>query len=209
MGTITTKVLLDPQTFVETAPFLWQEVDGHDKLQARVQDGKIVAWSTDSLAFAWSYQSPGGLAAAGLQQSACIVALGIVVLATVMWPISAIVRRRLGVPRVESTTLRIARRFADSGAVLLLVAVIAWISFFAAVISTTFTGLDPLLHFAQVLAIVGFAGSAAANAWLLFVQQREHQKISTRIWTAVRVVAFFYLLTIAIDYNLLCLSGHY
>ena len=208
-GSITSKVLLDPQTFVETSPFLWSEVDGHDKLQARVQDGKVVGWTTDMLAFAWSYQSPGGLAAAGLQQPACALALAIVTLVAAMWPISAIVRRRLRTPRTETPALRLARRLADGGAVALLVAVVAWVAFFAAVISTTYTGLDPLLHLAQVLAIVGFAGGTLANAWLLFVQQREHAGASTRVWTVVRVVAFAYLLAVGFGYNLLSLSGQY
>ena len=208
-GSITSKVLLDPQTFVETSPFLWSEVDGHDKLQARVQDGKVVGWTTDMLAFAWSYQSPGGLAAAGLQQPACALALAIVTLVAAMWPISAIVRRRLRTPRTETPALRLARRLADGGAVALLVAVVAWVAFFAAVISTTYTGLDPLLHLAQLLAIVGFAGGTLANAWLLLVQQREHAGASTRVWTVVRVVAFAYLLAVGFGYNLLSLSGQY
>ena len=208
-GSITTKVLLDPQTFVETAPFLWSEVDGHDKLQARVKDGKVVGWTTDMLAFAWSYQSPGGLAAAGLQPAACGLALAIVALAALLWPVSAIVRRRLNVPRVESRTRRLARRLADAGAVALLVAVVAWVAFFAAVISTTFTGLDPLLHLAQVLAIVGFGGGTLANAWLLVAQQREKVRLGARAWTLVRLVASGYLLAVAMGYNLLSLSGHY
>ncbi len=208
-GSITTKVLLDPQTFVETAPFLWSEVDGHDRLQARVQDGKVVGWATDMLAFAWSYQSPGGLAAAGLQQGACGLALAVVVLAAAMWPIAAVVRRRLNAPRVESPALRLARRLADAGAVTLLVAVATWVAFFAAVISTTFTGLDPLLHLAQALAIAGFAGGTLANTWLLVVQQREKVRSSARAWTLVRIVAFAYLLSVAFGYNLLSLSSHY
>jgi len=208
-GSITTKTLLDPQTFVETTPFLWSEVDGHDKLQARVQDGKVVSWATDTLAFAWSYQSAGGMAAAGLQQAACGVALLIVVLAAAMWPIAAVVRRRLKTPRAESVTLRRARRFADAGAAMLLVAVIAWVGFFAAVISTTFSGLDPLLHLAQVLAIVGFAGGTLANVWLLLAQLRERRPAITLAWTVVRVVAFAYLLAVAFGYNLLSLGGHY
>ena len=88
-------------------------------------------------------------------------------------------------------------------------AVATWVAFFAAVVSTTFTGLDPLLHLAQVLAIVGFAGGTLANAWLLFVQQREHASASTRVWTVVRVVAFAYLLAVGFGYNLLSLSGQY
>jgi hypothetical protein len=93
--------------------------------------------------------------------------------------------------------------------VMLLVAVAAWVGFFAAVISTTFTGLDPLLHLAQGLAIVGFAGGTLANAWLLVVQQRERVRASTRAWTLVRVVAFAYLLAVAVGYNLLSLSSRY
>ena len=112
-------------------------------------------------------------------------------------------------PRVETPALRLARRLADGGAVALLVAVVAWVAFFAAVISTTFTGLDPLLHLAQVLAIVGFAGGTLANAWLLVVQQREKVRMSTRVWTVVRIVAFAYLLAVAFGYNLLSLSGQY
>ncbi|MFL6698960.1 MAG: serine hydrolase domain-containing protein [Vitreoscilla sp.] len=208
-GSITSKVLIDPQTFVETSPFLWSEVDGHDKLQARVVDGKVVGWTTDMLAFAWSYQSPGGLAAAGLQQAACGLALAIVALAAAMWPIAAVVRRRLKVPRVESLSLRLARRLADAGAVALVAAVVSWVGFFAAVISTTFTGLDPLLHLAQVIAVVGFAGGTLANIWLLVLQAREHRRASTLVWTAVRVIAFAYLLVVAFGYNLLSLSGHY
>jgi CubicO group peptidase (beta-lactamase class C family) len=208
-GSITTKVLIDPQTFVETAPFLWQEVDGHDKLQARVKDGKVVGWTTDMLAFAWSYESPGGLAAAGLQQAACGLALAIVVIAAAMWPIGAVVRRRLKTPRVETPALRLARRLADGGAVTLLVAVVAWIGFFSAVMSTTFSGLDPLLHLAQILAIAGFVGGALSNAWLLVVQQRDHRPAATLAWTAVRLAAFIYLLVIACSFNLLSLSSHY
>jgi CubicO group peptidase (beta-lactamase class C family) len=208
-GTLTTKTLLDPETFVEVAPFLWQEVDGHDKLQARVKDGKVVGWATDMLAFAWSYESPGGLAAAGLQQPACALALAVVLLSAITWPIAALVRRRLKAPRVETPPLRRARRFADAGAVALLVAVATWIAFFGAVMSTSFSGLDPLLHLAQVLAIVGFGGGTLANAWLLTVQLRAKAAPGALAWTGVRLLAFAYLLAIAFGYNLLSLASQY
>ena len=98
---------------------------------------------------------------------------------------------------------------APAAAVALLAAVATWVAFFAAVISTTFTGLDPLLHLAQVIAILGFAGGTLANVWLLVVQLREHKRAGTLAWTAVRVIAFAYLLAVAFGYNLLSLSGHY
>ena len=65
-GTITTKLLLRPQTFVETKPWLWHEVGGHDQLEAKVVDGKVVTWSTGYLAFAFAYEPLHCLAGAGL-----------------------------------------------------------------------------------------------------------------------------------------------
>jgi len=41
------------------------------------------------------------------------------------------------------------------------------------------------------------------------VQLREHQRASSLAWTAVRLVAFAYLLAVAFGYNLLSLSSHY
>ena len=47
-GTLSTS-LGAPKRFVEVEPFLWDEVDGHDRLQAEVRDGKVWRWAT-----AWS-----------------------------------------------------------------------------------------------------------------------------------------------------------
>ncbi len=52
-------------------------------------------------------------------------------------------------------------------------------------------------------------GGTLANAWLLVVQWREQKRAGTLAWTAVRVIAFAYLLAVAFGYNLLSLSGHY
>lgn len=34
--------------WVEIAPFVWRDRDGHDRLAAKLVDGKVVRWSVDS-----------------------------------------------------------------------------------------------------------------------------------------------------------------
>ena len=47
--TISQSILGFPVRYREMKPFVWQEVGGHDKLQAIVADGKVVSWSTDAV----------------------------------------------------------------------------------------------------------------------------------------------------------------
>ena len=49
-GTITAAPLGQPETFVEVTPFLWQQFNGHDRIQATVSGGKVTRWGTDSSA---------------------------------------------------------------------------------------------------------------------------------------------------------------
>ena len=45
-GTISAAPVGQMETFVEVKPFLWQQVGGHDRIQAIVRDRKVVRWSS-------------------------------------------------------------------------------------------------------------------------------------------------------------------
>src|SRR6202012_3410125 len=66
-GTITAQPLYHPAKFVEVKPFLWQEVGGHDKIEATVKDGKVVRWAGDGIAPIEIYERPAGFAGTGLE----------------------------------------------------------------------------------------------------------------------------------------------
>ena len=68
--TITHSILGFPVRYREVKPFLWQEVGGHDKLQATVVDGKVVSWSTDMLTAAFSFEPDDGPRGRGAGASA-------------------------------------------------------------------------------------------------------------------------------------------
>jgi hypothetical protein len=207
-GTLTAKLLLQPQTFVETAPFLWHEVGGHDRLQAKVVDGKVVAWSTDYLAFAFAWEPLHGLAGAGLELPFLVASL-LVLLATVLaWPIGAAARKWYGAaplsPAVRAGTRRTA--FASIAG---LVAAVAWTALFAVVAGVSTPHLDTWLHVVQLLSFIGFVGGWLVAAWNLAQRVRTPGRRGSTLWAAVQFAAFTMLLWVAFAYHLLNFSAGY
>ncbi len=85
-----------PLHWVETAPFVWRDPDGHERLAAKVVDGKAVRFSIDGISpFMVFDRVPGSENGAWLLP-AFYCAMGALLLTAVFWPITAIVRRRFG-----------------------------------------------------------------------------------------------------------------
>ena len=209
-GTITTKLLLQPQTFVETKPFLWHQVGGHDQLEAKVVDGKVVTWSTDYLAFAFAYQPLHGLAGAGLEVPLLAASLLLLLASVATWPIGAAARRWYGAaplpPAVRTGTRRIAL-----AALAALVAAVAWAALFGVVAAITTPHLDGWVHLVQALSFVGFVGGWLVAAWNLV--QRVRARVPGRrgaiAWAALQFAAFTMTLWVAYAYHLLNFSAGY
>ncbi|MGY8712071.1 hypothetical protein RAD16_40650, partial [Bradyrhizobium sp. 18BD] len=84
--------------WVEIAPFVWRNIDGHERLAAKVVDGKIVRWSIDGISpFMVFDRAPAS------QSSTWILPLlyasvGILLLTFLHWPVSALIRRNYKAP---------------------------------------------------------------------------------------------------------------
>jgi len=209
-GSITVKLLLHPQTFVETKPWLWHEVGGHDQLQARVVDGKVQTWSTDYLAFAFAYEPLHGLGGAGLEVPLLVLAL-VLMLATVLaWPIGAAARKWYGAAPLPAP-VRASTRWLAAAAVAALVATVAWTVLFAVVAAITTPHLDGWVHLVQVLSFVGFIGGWLVAAWNLArrVQARVPARRGAIVWAALQLAAFTMLLYVGFAYHLLNFSAGY
>ena len=92
-NTISIAVLGFPIRYREVRPFLWQEVGGHDKLQATVVDGNVASWSTNMLGFAFAFERQSGLAGAAAELPLIGLALGLILIGLLAWPAAAIARR--------------------------------------------------------------------------------------------------------------------
>ena len=209
-GSITTKLLLHPQTFVETRPWLWHEVGGHDQLQAKVVDGKVVTWSTDYLAFAFAYEPLHGLAGAGLEVPLFVLSLLLMLATALTWPIGAAARKWYGAAPLPAA-VRTSTRWLAAAAIAALVATVAWTALFAVVAAITTPHLDNWVHVVQLLSFIGFVGGWLVAAWNLArrVQARVPGRRGAIAWAVLQLLAFTMLLVVAFSYHLLNFSAGY
>jgi CubicO group peptidase (beta-lactamase class C family) len=209
-GSITTKLLLQPQTFVETQPWLWHQVGGHDQLQAKVVDGKVTTWSTDYLAFAFAYQPLHGLAGAGLELPLLVLSLVLMLVTALTWPIGAAARKWYGAAPLPDA-VRASTRWLAAAAIAALVATVAWTALFAVVAAITTPHLDTWVHVVQLLSFIGFLGGWLVSAWNLArrVQARVPGRRGAIAWAALQFLAFTMVLDVAFSYHLLNFSAGY
>ena len=207
-GTITTKLLLQPQTFVETRPWLWHQVGGHDQLEAKVVDGKVVTWSTDYLAFAFAYEPLHGLAGAGLEVPLLVVSLLLLLTSVLAWPIGAAARKWYGAAPL-SPAVRAGTRWTAIAAIAVLVAAVAWTVLFAVVAAITTPHLDTWVHVVQLLSFIGFVGGWLVGAWNLVQRVRTPGRRGSTIWAVLQFAAFTMTLWIAFSYHLLNFASGY
>jgi CubicO group peptidase (beta-lactamase class C family) len=205
---ITTKLLLQPETFVEIRPYLWRQVGGHDLLEAKVVNGKVVTWSTDVVAFAFAYEPLHGLAGVGLEVPLLAAAMVLLLVSVLAWPIGAAARKWYGAaPLVAS--VRAGTRWSAIAAGVALFAAFAWAGFFMVVAQLTTPHLDPWLHTVQALAFVGFVGGWLVSAWNLVQRMRVSGRRGSTTWAALQFASFSMVLWVAFAHHLIGFSSGY
>ncbi|HEX3406456.1 MAG TPA: serine hydrolase, partial [Caulobacteraceae bacterium] len=208
-GTITAAPLGTPETFVEVSPFLWRQFNGHDRIQGTVSGGKVTRWSSDSAAPIFVYVRPGGLAGAGLEMPLALAALGFLVLTALSWPAAALARRRYGRTFPHAGARALLYRLTRICAVLAPVAIILWAVVVQLVSETTGAAVGVMLHAAQAVSFLAFAGGTAAALVNLVMVFRKKADLSARLFAVVLLAAFAFMLWIALTYHLIGISGQY
>jgi hypothetical protein len=201
--TISIAALGFPVRYREVKPFLWQEIGGHDKVEARVVDGKVVSWSTNVLGAIFSFEPETGLAGAGAELPLLGLAIVLILIGLAMWPAAAIARRALAHPRALPRSKVVAVRAGRVFAIIAFVALMAWAGLFVAAAQLLLPGLEPLLVTAQVLTFAGFVGGTLAAACNLVIDFRARLGWKRQLWDAVILLSFAMLAWIGAAYGLL------
>jgi CubicO group peptidase (beta-lactamase class C family) len=207
-GTISAAPYGPPRKYVETGPFLWHEVGGHDRLQAIVKDGKVSRWSTDAVAFAFAYEPAGGLAQMGAELPLAIAALGLLALTALSWPFAVASRRyyKAGFPLIGHRAL--AYRLLRVAAVLSLVAVGLWARIFT-LLEDAVSNLAALVFSAQAVSLLAFGGGLIAALWNVVLTFRAGSGWFARIFAVLLAMAFAITLWIALSYHLVGFKSNY
>jgi CubicO group peptidase (beta-lactamase class C family) len=208
-GSITTAPIGIEETFIEAQPFLWQQFNGHDRLQGAVKDGRVTRWSTDEAAPIMIYLRPGGFAGTGLERPLALASMALLTLTAVLWPVAAIVRwrfqRGLALVGARATAHRLTRICAA----LAVLAVALWFLVIQQVSSVNGNSVDALLHSAQAAAFLGFAGGTLAALWNLRLAFSSPDSVFARLLAALQVAAFVCMLYIASVYHMIGMSSQY
>jgi CubicO group peptidase (beta-lactamase class C family) len=208
-GTIAAAPLGQKETFVEVSPFVWRQFNGHDRIQAIVEDGRVTRWSSDSAAPIFAYVRAGGLLGAGLALPLAMAALAFLALTAVTWPGAAIARSRYGQSFALVGSRAVVYRLVRLCAVLSLVATGLWAAVIELVSATTGDPVGGWLRAAQATSFVAFLGGALlalANLWLVF---RQRSDLSARVFAVLLLAASGFVLWVALQYHLIGLSGEY
>jgi CubicO group peptidase (beta-lactamase class C family) len=191
-----------PRHWIEFAPFQWQDANGPERLAAQVKDGRVVRWGVDDDSPINVFDRAPWYRDAAWLKPLFLVALMVVALTALSWPVAAIARRRYGVanPLIGTDLLgyRLIRAF--SWATLIVLA--GWMSLLnlRSIVMANIDGKVWLLQLAGTLGAFGLAGAAIWNlsrAW-----SRPRGRVAT-IWSAAQALAALSTLYVMLAFHLI------
>lgn len=201
-----------PREWVEIAPFVWRDRNGHDRLAAQVVDGRPVRWSMDFMSpFMVFDRVPVARSAAWLNP-ALALALAVLLLAFLGMPAGWIARRHYGVARPAPGPARTAARATQAGAGLSLLVLGGWVAMFAAMSSSLkyATAIsDPWLWLLQAGGLLAFCGTVVASGRKLQLALAERHGRRRLWWSALVFAAALLVLYAALVLRLLAFTVHY
>jgi CubicO group peptidase (beta-lactamase class C family) len=202
-----------PRKWREVKPWLWQEVNGSDYLQA-IPDGNggIKMFSITPYAPIIEFlPAPASLNAGWIFPVAGLAFL-IVLIGALGWPIVALVRRRYKYQSDVSGRALQLHRATRATAWLFILLGVGWVLILTAVnndLTSLNGGLDIWMRLLQLVLIVAILGTLAAiwNAWTVANVPGRH-RLAT-VWAILIALAAAFLVWLCLDLGLLTASLSY
>jgi CubicO group peptidase (beta-lactamase class C family) len=201
-----------PRHWVETAPFLWQDADSHQRLAAKVVDGVPVRFSFDELSPFMVFDRAVWYQNAGWLVPSICVSVAALLLTVLIWPIAAIVRRRYGAALVLDPIALRAYRLSKIAAAAILAALIVWALTLATMIkdiSNLGSSFDAVVRIAQIFGLIAFIGGFLAMLWNLRVVWGGPRRWPAKVWSIVLALSAFMALWVAFVFHLIGFGLNY
>jgi CubicO group peptidase (beta-lactamase class C family) len=214
-GTITVPGLTalneQPKRWREVGPFVWREVGGKERLVAQVQDGRVRQISADSLAGIMTFLPvPVGRSSAWIVPTISL-AVGVLLLTVIAWPVAAILRRRRGIAFPLTGREALAYKATRIAAAVLLIFLLGWLLIVQAGEAdlASYDGrLDAWFVLLYLLGFIGLVGAGVAvwNAWLGIQAKRAW---SSTAWRGVLAVSCIAVVWFGFAFNLIRVTVQY
>ncbi|MGH6616884.1 serine hydrolase domain-containing protein [Sphingomonas sp.] len=201
-----------PSKWVEIAPFVWRQVGGHERLAAKVVDGKVVRWSFDGISpFMVFDRAPASQSATWILPL-LYASLGVLALTLLQWPIAALIRRRYKAPLALEGGARQAYRGVRIGAGLVLAALVAWAIGFTKLmgdISNLTSGSDGMLWLLQIVGAIAFVGGVLLAGWNLWLTWQGKRGWFSKLWSVLLLIATLTVFYVAWTFGLIAMTVNF
>jgi hypothetical protein len=196
-----------PAKWVETAPFVWHNANGHGRLAAQVVDGKVVRWSMDGISpFMVFDRAPASKSAAWIKP-ALYAGIVVLLLTFLQWPVSALIRRNYKAPLTLARRSLLAYRGVRVASGLVLALTTAWLVSLSTL--KAIPSFDPWLWFLQIAGLIVFVGGLAIALWNLRIVLLEKRGWFRTIWAVLVLLAMLLALHIAWTFGLIAMTVNY
>lgn len=196
----------------EVEPWVWQEVGGHYRLGANVENGRVVAFGVEPLSFAIPFMRAPAQRSSDWLTPAISAALLVLILTLLSWPIRAIVRRVHKTPFPYDGARATAHRIGGAAALALVAYLVAWVGFVLYLMETlastrgdVMTAPLLTLYVAGVIPVAAFAGVGYAN----FNLWRAQSTWFAKVWGALLLLSVGVVLWFAVVMNLFSFHTRY
>lgn len=202
-----------PRKWREVGPWLWQEVNGADYLQAIPDaNGRIKMFSITPYAPIIEFLPAPTSLNAGWILPVAGIALFIIFLAALGWPTTAIVRWRYGYKWDLAGRPLLLHRLTRVAAWLFVIVVIGWMAIFQILnsdLSALDDGLDIWMRLLQLILIGAIVGTLVAiwNAWTVTTAPGRHWFRTG--WSILIALAAAFLVWLCLNVGLLTASLNY
>jgi hypothetical protein len=201
-----------PIKWREVEPFVWRDVDGKSLLAAQVKEGQVVRFSFDGLSPFMMFDRTPASRSPGWLMPAVVVGLLALLLTSLAWPVSALVRRHYGAAyRLEGDDAKAHRwiRIAATSAVVLFTAWAVTAGKMLSDFALLSDSMNPWLWLLQLLSLIVFVGGAILGVWNAWVVLRSTRSWYAKVWAVVLALSLLVLLWVAFIFNLIAFDVNY
>ncbi|MEO6103897.1 MAG: serine hydrolase, partial [Pseudoxanthomonas sp.] len=213
-GTISVSLALGsngvPKKWREISPYLWQDVDGSDRLAADVVDGKVTRFSMEPYAPIMVFERLSTWRSLSLPLLAA--SLAILLLTVLAWPVSALVRRHYGAAYALSGADARAHRRVRLAALAVLMSMGATLGFLVTMLSDlemTGPASDIWINLLRLFATVALIAGAAVATWNAWQVLRSRRRWLAKLWALLLALACLFLLWIGIANHIIGYGAYY
>ena len=201
-----------PRHWIEYAPYVWRDADSHERFAAKLVNGTPVGVSIDLVSPFMVWQRPPWTKNAAWLLPLFIAGLCALALTVIFWPIRALVRRHYHQPlALEPAPMR-AYRLSRYAALAIIVGVLAWAGFTAALTANTTkpgSALDPLLWIVEIVSAIAFLGGLLLMLWNFWVVWSGTRRWPAKTWSVVLAISALSVVWVGLAFKLIHFGVHY